>query len=132
MAGSDAGWVCAEQVKNRDDQLAKAKRMMVALNNKFKAKFAKMEEMNAAKAAAAGRGASQQELNEAKEGIEACKGTIDELQKALADQQVACEELREKLADADSAQKSASNESVAEKEAEIAELKEAVEEVCCC
>jgi uncharacterized coiled-coil protein SlyX len=119
-----------EQVKNRDDQLAKAKRMMVALNNKFKAKFAKMEETNAARAAAqaaseGGGGAS--ELDADKEKLAACQGTIDELQKALADQQAACEELREKLADME-----ASHQGMAEKDSEIAELKAAVEEVCWC
>jgi chromosome segregation ATPase len=77
-----------------------------------------------------GRGALQQELDAAKENLAACQGTIDELQKALADEQAACKDLREKLADVDSTQKNASHESM--KDAEIAELKEAVDQVCWC
>jgi len=112
------------QVKNRDGQLAKAKRMMVALNNKFKAKFAKMEEMNAAKVEAmkeapAGSegGVSQRELDEAKKQLAACQRTVDELH-------TTCVELRSQLATSCDA---ANEES--EKDAEIAELREAVEEV---
>ena len=45
-----------ETIGKRDADLAKAKRMLVALNNKFKAKFAKLEEK--AKAQAEARGAA--------------------------------------------------------------------------
>ena len=86
------------QIKKRDDDLAKAKRMMVALNNKFKAKFAKMEEMNAAKAAEGG--GPQHELQEANAKLAACHALIDELQKALASEQTICEELRSRAAGA--------------------------------
>ena len=112
------------QVKNRDGQLAKAKRMMVALNNKFKSKFAKMEEINAAKmeamkeAQAGGEGGvSQQELDEAKEQLAACQRTVHDLQ-------TTCVELRNQLATSCDA----ANE-MSERDAEIAELREAVEEV---
>ena len=86
------------QIKKRDDDLAKAKRMMVALNNKFKAKFAKMEEMNAAKAAEGG--GPQHELEEAKAKLATCHALIDELQKALASEQTICAEFRSRAAGA--------------------------------
>ena len=91
------------QVKDRDEQLAKAKRMMVALNNKFKAKFAKMEETYKAKAAA-----PSLELQEARDKLAVAQRAVQELQQALAAERA----LRE----------------AGETDGEIAELREAVEE----
>ena len=103
------------QVKDRDDQLAKAKRMMVALNNKFKAKFAKLEEKQAAKAAEGEGGASEQELEEVKGKLAASQRSVEELQEM-------CNELRSRLAGSNHAGEDSSAD------AEIAELREAVDE----
>ena len=105
------------QVKDRDDQLAKAKRMMVALNNKFKAKFAKLEEKQAAKAAEGEGGALEQELADVKGKLAASQQTVEELQ-------VMCNELRSRLAGSNNA----GEENSGERDAEIAELREAVDE----
>ena len=99
------------QVKDRDEQLAKAKRMMVALNNKFKAKFAKMEETYKAKAAAPGEGegsAPSLELQEARDKLAAAQRAVQELQQALAAERA--------------------RGAGGENDGEIAELQEAVEE----
>jgi hypothetical protein len=99
------------QVKDRDEQLAKAKRMMVALNNKFKAKFAKMEETYKAKAAAPGEGegsAPSLELQEARDKLAAAQRAVQELQQALAAERA--------------------RGGAGENDGEIAELQEAVEE----
>ena len=57
MASLEADLATAQEtIGKRDADLAKAKRMLVALNNKFKAKFAKLEEK--AKAQAEARGAA--------------------------------------------------------------------------
>ena len=108
------------QVKNRDEQLAKAKRMLVAVNNKWKQKFAKKEQETAASAAVPGQeGASQQELDKAKAQLAASQRTVEELQRT-------CDELR---AAADRQGKSGDDvESPEGKDAEISELREAVEE----
>ena len=105
------------QVKDRDEQLAKAKRMMVALNNKFKAKFAKLEETYKAKAAAQpgegdGQGALAHELQEARDKLAASQRAVDELQQALAAARAG----------------GGGAEGTEDKEGEIAELREAVEE----
>ena len=104
-------------VKNRDEQLAKAKRMMVALNNKFKAKFANLEakaaaELAESKAAAAGQGSSavQHELDDARE-------RLAHTQQTVADLQQTCDELR-----------AAAREGAGSDEATVAELREAVEQ----
>ena len=104
-------------VKNRDEQLAKAKRMMVALNNKFKAKFANLEakaaaELAESKAAAAGQDSSavQHELDDARE-------RLAHTQQTVADLQQTCDELR-----------AAAREGAGSDEATVAELREAVEQ----
>lgn len=98
----------ALQIKDRDTQLAKAKRMMVALNNKFKAKFAKLEASKQA-AVIPADGALQQELDELKAKLAACE------EKAAARQETNTGNEQE-------------NEASDLKDTEIAELKAAVVE----
>ena len=112
-------WRDAVQIKSQDEQLAKAKRMMVALNNKFKAKFAKQAEEAKAAASATDSGASaalQQEVDDHKTKLGACEKRIADLEQALDASQTACDEARQNL------------QGVDDKDAEIAELRQAVAE----
>ena len=108
------------QIMSQDQQLAKAKRMMVALNNKFKAKFAKQAEEAKASAAAPADGGASAELDDHRAKLAVFEKKVTDLEQALDASQAAVVEVRKNLQDV--------NEASSAKDAQIAELNEAVQE----